>query len=58
MSHTIAVVADEKKGRWKVLVNYVQRGMAVDKVEKANADAIAISEREACDHLILAKVEA
>ena len=50
---TIAVVPDEKKG-WKVLVNYIQRGVTLSNMEFANKEATAISENEPCDHLILA----
>jgi len=58
MSHTIAVVADEKKGTWKVLVNHIKRGITLHDMTMANNAAIAVSETEACDHLYLAKIEA
>ena len=58
MSHTIAVVPDERKGEWKVLVNYVKRGITFHDMTMANNAAVEISEKEVCDHLILAKAEA
>ena len=58
MSKTIAVVRGEKKGTFKVLVNYIQRGVELHSVGLANQQAIKISTNEAYDHLILAKEEA
>ena len=56
MATTIAVVPDGK--RWKILINYIQRGIAFSTATLANREAIKISESEHCDHLILAKEEA
>lgn len=53
MTTTIAVTTEGKK--WKVLVNYIQRGVAYSTAVMANHEATAISEKEHCDHLILAK---
>jgi len=59
MPITIAVVKDGygKKGGWKVLVNYIQRGITYNSMQIANNQAVEISENEHCDHLILAKEE-
>ena len=57
MAKTIAVVKGEKRGEWKVLVNYIQRGVTLHNMQSANNSAIAISENEHYDHLILAKEE-
>lgn len=58
MSKTIAVVRGEKDGEWKVLVNYVQRGITLHDMNFANNMAMRIAENEHYDHLILAKEEA
>jgi hypothetical protein len=58
MTKTIAVVRGEKRGTFKVLVNYIQRGVTVHSAGLANQEAIKISENEPHDHLILAKEEA
>jgi hypothetical protein len=60
MSTTIAVVPDHDKrgGGWKILVNYIQRGVTFKSVAIANREATGISESEPCDHLILATEEA
>lgn len=53
---TIVVVKDnDMKEGWKVLVNYIQRGVSVTNIEFANNKAVEISETQPCDHLILAK---
>jgi len=59
MSVTIAVVRDhDHKGEaWKVLVNYIQRGITFHSIGVANREATDISENEIYDHLILAKKE-
>ena len=53
MATTIAVTPEGKK--WKVLVNYIQRGVSYSTAIMANHEATAISEVEHYDHLILAK---
>ena len=58
MSKTIAVVRGEKKGEWRILVNYIQRGVTFHSLNLANSQAVRISENEHYDHLILAKEEA
>jgi hypothetical protein len=60
MSITIAVIkdGDSKEGGWKVLVNYIQRGITYNSMQIANSQAVEISEHEHYDHLILAKEEA
>jgi len=60
MPRTIAVVRDfdKKGGGWKVLVNYIQRGIVFHNMETANNQALELSEKEHCDHLILAKNDA
>lgn len=60
MAKTIAVVKDldKKGGGWKVLVNYIQRGITYQSMDIANSSAVDISKNESCDHLILAKTEA
>jgi len=56
MSTTIAVVPDyDKKGCYNVLSNYVQRGITYSSADLANNQAIQLSEKEPCDHLILYK---
>ena len=56
---TIAVVADhDKKGCWKILKNYIQRGSMLHDMNLANHYALQLSESEHCDELILAKEEA
>jgi len=51
---TIAVVKEGKEG-FKVLVNYIQRGIILHNIHLANREALNISMREHCDKLILAK---
>ena len=51
---TIAVVADYDKRGWNVLENYIQNGVTLSDMNLANNHAIALSEKEPCDHLILA----
>ena len=56
MTKTIIVTqGNPKKNEWKVLVNYIQRGITYHSVRMANRDAKVISENEPCDHLILAQ---
>ena len=56
MTTTIAVVPDhDTKGGYKVLVNYLQRGIIYHSPELANQQAVNISEKQPCDHLILHK---
>jgi len=51
---TIAVVKDhDSKNGWKVLVNYIQRGVILHNMDAANKSAESIS--QPYDHLILAK---
>ena len=58
MATTIAVVPDcDKKGYFKVLVNYVQRGITYSQMELANQEATKLSETMHTDHLILCKGE-
>ena len=58
MTKTIAVVKGDKKDEWKVLVNYVQRGVTLHNKDHANNEAVKISESEHYDHLILAREDA
>lgn len=59
MTKTIAVVpVNDRKGGWKILINYIQRGVVFHSKQIANREAKSISEAEGCDHLILAKEEA
>jgi len=59
MPITIAVVKDsDSKTGWKVLENYIQRGVTLHGMEFANNEATKYSETINCDHLILAKAEA
>ena len=56
MATTIAVVPDgEKKGNFKILVNYVQRGITYSQRELANQEAVKLSGTMHHDHLILCK---
>lgn len=58
MPKTIAVVkVDGRSGGWKVLVNYIQRGVNFQSMQIANREATSIFDREQGDHLILAKEE-
>ena len=55
---TIAVVKDnDSKNGWKVLVNYIQRGVVLHNMGAANNSAVSISESQPYDHLILAREE-
>jgi len=51
---TIAVVRGSSKNGWKVLVNYIQRGVELHDMELANSQALTLSETQPCNHLILA----
>jgi hypothetical protein len=53
MSKTIAVVRGDKKNEVKILVNYIQRGITFHSIKLANAQAVELSKKEPCDHLIL-----
>ena len=58
MARTIAVVPDQDvKGGYKVLINYLQRGITYHSFALANQEAVKISENEPFDHLILYKEE-
>ena len=58
MTVTIAVVPErEVKGGYKVLRNYIQRGIIFHSRDLANSKAVQLSENEPCDHLILCKDE-
>ena len=56
MTTTISVVPDhDVKDGYKVLVNYLQRGIVYHSPEIANQQALNISEKQPYDHLILHK---
>lgn len=50
---TIAVVPAEDKDCFKVLVNYIQRGIVFHSRSLANNEATKISEMQHCDNLVL-----
>lgn len=53
MATTIAVVPEGKK--FKVLINYIQEGIAYPTARFANQEATKLSETRPTDHLILYK---
>lgn len=55
---TIAVVKGSSKNGWKVLVNYIQRGVELHDIRLANSQALAISKSQPCNNLILAREDA
>ena len=53
MSKTVTVIHADKKGSYKVLVNYIQRGVELHSPELANSEAKKIAAIECIEKVIL-----
>ena len=53
MNKTVMVVNADKKGSYKILVNYVQRGTELHSPELANSEAQKIAQSENANKLVL-----
>ena len=55
MSIVMVVPDSDIRGGFKVLINYLQRGVTYHSKEVANHEAEIISQREKCEQLVLYK---